>query len=114
MIWKCCLRNRSVEEQYNPVSLKDIEKEVGTIPKFDHSVKWRQRVDRPPRNPLKKVTEAVRPPSLGGARLSKQTSSSSSSSGQALPSKRFKAGHDSDQNMETEADSNEVLSNKSL
>ena len=85
-------KNRKVENQFNVLSLKDIETETGPIPKFDHSVSWVRRQDRPPRNPLRKITEPVCPPSLRGSSISKQTSvSSSSSSGNSLPlSKRKK------------------------
>ena len=108
-------KDKSNEDQYNAVPLKDIENEVGKIPKFDHSLSWKLRVDRPSRSTLKTISEAVRPPSLGGARLQKQTSSSSSaSSGPSLPSKRFKSSHNSDQNMDIEVETIEGLSDKSL
>ena len=55
-------KDRSVDDHYNIVALKDIEKEAGPIPKFDHSVSWNKRQDRPPKNPPKLVTEAVCPP----------------------------------------------------
>ena len=110
-------KDRSVDDQYNIVSLKDIEKEAGSIPKFDHSVIWNRRQDRPPKNPPRLVTEAVSPPSMRGSKPSKQTStSSSSSSGQSLrANKRKKITHQStDNNMETEDKNTEELSDKSL
>ena len=60
-------KDRKVDEQYYTVSLKDIEKETGSIPKFDHSVTWNKRQDRPPKNPPRQVTEPVCPPSLRGS-----------------------------------------------
>ena len=84
-------KDKSVDKHYNIVSLKDIEKEIGSIPKFDHSVIWNRRQDRPPKNPPRQVTEAVCPPSLRGSNLTKQIStSSSSSSGQSLPEQKKK------------------------
>ena len=105
-------KDKKSDEQYYNISLKDIEKETGVIPKFDHSVSWVKRQDRPHRNPPKSVTEAVIPPSLRGSTLSKQLSTSSSS-GPSLPSKRKNTSHRSSSNMETE-DNIEVLSDKSL
>ncbi len=109
-------KNKKVDEQYYIVPLKDIESETGSIPKFDHSVSWVKRQDRPPKNPPKKVSEPVCPPSLRGANISKQTSiSSSSSSGNSLPlSKRKKTTHQSASRMETEENNIEVISDKSL
>ena len=107
-------KDRSNEDHYNLVSLKDIEKVAGVIPKFDHSVSWKKRQDRPPRNPPKQLTEAVCPPSLRGSTLSKQMSMSSSSSGQSLPNKRKKTSHSNVQNMETESTNFEGVSDKSL
>ena len=104
-------KDRNTDEQYNVVDLKDIAKEVGKIPRFDHSVQWKLRVDRPLKTTPKVTTQAVRPPSLGGARMTKQSStSSSSSSGPSQPSKRFKGSND----METDAVETEELSDKSL
>ena len=70
-------KNKKVENQYNIVPLKDIEKEVRSIPRFDHSVTWVKQQDRPQKNPPRKVTEPVVPPSLRGATISKQISISS-------------------------------------
>ena len=47
-------KDKSADDQYYAVSLKDIEKDSGAIPKFDHSVKWTRRVDRPDKNLPKK------------------------------------------------------------
>ena len=107
-------KNRKKDEQYFNIPLKEIEDEVGKMPKFDHSVQWVRRQDRPPKNPPKKVKEVVCPPSLRGSRLEKQlSSSSSSSSGPSLPPKRKKISHQSSSNMETD-ENIEVLSDKSL
>ena len=107
-------KDRNTDDQYIVVALKDIEEEVGKIPKFDHSVSWKLRVDRPNKSTPKATSEAVCPPSLGGARRNKQTiSSSSSSSGQSQPSKRFKSAQNEDHDMETEV-ATEALSDKSL
>ena len=108
-------KNKKVDNQYYLVPLKDIETEVGSIPKFDHSVSWVKRQDRPPKNPPRKVTGPVCHPSLRGASISKQTSISSSSSGNSLPlSKRKKTTHQSVNRMETEENNVEVVSDKSL
>ena len=108
-------KDKKVDEQYYTVSLKDIEKETGNIPNFDHSVSWIKRQDRPPKNPPRLVTEVVCPPSIRGSKPSKQIStSSSSSSGQSLPSKRKKTSHQSTNHMETEDNKTEVSSDKSL
>ena len=108
-------KDKKVDDQYYNVSLKDIEKETGSIPKFDHSVSWTKRQDRPPKNPPRSVTEAVVPPSLRGSKHSKQASiSSSSSSGPTLPPKRKKVSHQSSNQMETDDNNTGVSSNKSL
>ena len=109
-------KDRKVDDHYYAVPLKDIERETGSIPKFDHSVSWSKRQDRPPKNPPRKVTEPVCPPSLRGSNLSKQSSiSSSSSSGNSLPlSKRKKTTHQNANRMETEDTNVEVISDKSL
>ena len=106
---------RNEENQYNTISLKEIEEEGGTIPKFDHSVNWVRRQDRPPKTPVRRVTEPVVPPSLRGSTLSKQVSISSSSSGNSLPlSKRKKTTHKDVNSMETEDCNTEGVSDKSL
>ena len=109
-------KDRKSDEQYYNISLKEIEKETGRIPKFDHSVSWTKRKERPRRNPPKSPNTVVVPPSLRRSSLSKQTStsSSSSSSGPSLPSKRKKTSHGSSTDMETEDNVTEVLSDKSL
>ena len=40
---------KNKDEQYFNVSLKEIEKEAGALPKFDHSISWTKRQDRPPK-----------------------------------------------------------------
>ena len=106
-------KDKSKEDHYNLVALKEIEEEVGKIPKFDHTVSWRRRQDRPPLNPPRCTTETICPPSLKGS--TKHTSTSSSSSGQSIQNKRKKISHPSDDNMEVGAEDNiEVLSDKSL
>ena len=107
-------KNRSTDDHYNIVALKDIEKDTGAIPKFDHAVSWNKRQDRPPKNPPILVTEAVCPPSLRGSNITKHISTSSSSSGQSLPNKRKKLSHQSVENMEVGANNIEILSDKSL
>ena len=46
-------KDKSTEEHYNIVALKDIEENTGKLPKFDHTVLWKRRQDRPPMNPPK-------------------------------------------------------------
>ena len=109
-------KDRKHDDHYYVVPLKEIENEAGPLPKFDHSVTWTKRQDRPPKNAPRKVTEPVCPPSLRGSNPSKQRStSSSSSSGNSLPlSKRKKTSHDKVNQMETEEINIKVISDKSL
>ena len=108
-------KDKKKDEHYYNIPLKEIENEIGKIPKFDHSVPWVRRQDRPPKNPPKLVKEAVCPPSLRGSMPTKQLStSSSSSSGPSLPSKRKKTSHQNTNSIETEDNIVEVLSDKSL
>ena len=70
---------RGTEDQYKILPLAEIE-EHGPIPKFNFSIEWRKRSDRPPRNPPKPVVGKVCPPSMRQNTLSRQRSSSTSMS----------------------------------
>ena len=100
------MKDRSVEDHYNIVDLKEIEHDVGKIPKFDHTIQWKKRQERPPTNPAKRTSEAICPPSLRGA---KSTSSSSASSAQSNKRKKL-----SDENMEVAVEDIASVSDKSL
>ena len=58
------VKDRSKEEGYKPLTLEEIEKKGGQIPKFDHAIKWRRRTDRIVRRKTTPVKEKVCPPSL--------------------------------------------------
>ena len=80
------VKNRALDERYSILPLETIEKD-GLIPKFDHSISWRKRKDKPARQPLKPVKGKVIPPSLLPAGIRRQSSSSSEPSN---PTKRRK------------------------
>ena len=72
-------KKRRSDDTFKVLELKEIE-EIGQIPKFDHSITWKRRSDRPPRNPTKKVEGKICPPSLRQSSLQRQRSSSTSES----------------------------------
>ena len=82
---------RRSDEPFKVLDLKEIEAK-GPIPRFDHSISWKRRSDRPPRNPTKKVEGKICPPSLRQSSLQRQRSSSLSESS----SKRQKTFRDRD------------------
>ena len=84
-------KRRRAEDTFKVMSMKVIE-EKGEIPRFDHSITWKRRSDRPPRNPTKTVEGKVCPPSLRQGSLQRQRSSSNSVSSP----KRQKTRSDSD------------------
>ena len=83
------MKQRRSEEPFKVLELKEIE-EKGPIPMFDHSIIWKRRSDRPPRNPTKKVEGKICPPSIRQGSLLRQRSSSASESS----SKRQKTDRD--------------------
>ena len=106
------MKDRSAEDHYNVVDLKEIENDAGKIPKFDHTIQWKKRHDCPPTNPAKRTSEAICPPSLRGSNSSKSISSSSSSLAQS--NKRKKLSHQSEEIMEVAEDNIASVSDKSL
>ena len=57
------IKNRALEDHYSPLPLSDIEAQ-GQIPKFNHDIAWKKRVDRAPRNAPKVMNNKVVPPSI--------------------------------------------------
>ena len=98
-------KQRRSDEPFKILELKEIESK-GSIPKFDHSISWKRRSDRPPRNPVKRVEGKVCPPSIRQTGSQRQRSSSISES----TSKRQKTDLDPLEVVEVEvvADSREV------
>ena len=96
---------RRSDEPFKILELKVIESR-GAIPKFDHSITWKRRSDRPPRNPVKKVEGKICPPSICQVSSQRQRSSSVSES----TSKRQKMDRDPLEEVEVVvvADSPEV------
>ena len=80
-------KNRRTEDQYTCLPLSEIEKQ-GPIPKFDHTIVWKKRVDRQPRNPVKPVKGKICPPSI--RQTESQRNRSKSPSQLDLPTKRQK------------------------
>ena len=75
---------RRSDEPFKILELKEIEMK-GAIPKFDHSITWKRRSDRPPRNPTKKVEGKICPPSIRQASFQRHRSSSVSESSSKRP-----------------------------
>ena len=82
-------KKRRSDDTFKVLELKEIQ-EKDQIPKFDHSITWKRRLDRPPRNPTKKVEGKICPPLLRQSSLQRQRSSSTSESS----SKRQKTDRD--------------------
>ena len=82
------LKDRSKDEGYSVLDLKVIEVN-GSIPKFNHEVQWRKRIERLPRNSLKTVSGKLIPPSI-----QRSGSSSSGSGSEVQPPKRQRKNKD--------------------
>ena len=70
-------KDRTKEEGYKVLELTEIDK-AGTIPKFQHEIKWRKRSDLPTRWKTSPARGKVCPPSLRQSELQRRRSSSSS------------------------------------
>ena len=77
-------KNRNHDDHYKIIPLEEIEK-LDKIPKFDHSIKWKHRVDKPPKSIVKPVLTKIVPPSIRGTELQRQRSTENSTS---APTKR--------------------------
>ena len=78
-------KDKKTDDNYQILPLNDIEKQ-GKIPKFNHSLVWKKRVDKPPRSKVEPVTTKVRPPSLRQNELLRHRSTDSNSA--AAPAKK--------------------------
>ena len=70
------VKDRNMEGQYKVVPLMEIEK-TEDIPKFDHSIQWRRRQDRPPKMKVKPVLTKIVPPSMKQSEMQRQRSTDS-------------------------------------
>ena len=57
------VKDRRIEDNYRLLPLEEIEK-LGPIPKFDHTIVWKKRMDKPPRRQLIPVTGKIITPSI--------------------------------------------------
>ena len=89
------VKNRNVEDHYRAIPLDEIEK-LESIPKFDHSIKWERRQDRPPKTLVKPVLTRIIPPSIRQTELQRQRSLENSTT---APTKRLKK--DGNEQMQT-------------
>ena len=64
MTLNCGRKIRGSNERYVLTKMEDIENEVD-IPKFDHSVRWRRKDERPPRKSVSPTKTKPQIPSLG-------------------------------------------------
>ena len=93
------MKDRSKDEGYSMVDLKVIETN-GPIPKFNHDVQWRKRIERLPRSSLMSVSGKLTPPSI-------RRSGSNSSGSEVNPTKRQRK--DKEDRMETEEGITELV-----
>ena len=70
------VKNRMEDDRYSILPLDTIEKD-GSIPKFNHSIVWKKRKDKPSRPPLKPVKGKIIPPSMQPASARRHSSTSS-------------------------------------
>ena len=75
-----------MEGQYKVIPLMEIEK-TEDIPKFDHSIQWRKRQDKPPKMKIKPILTKIVPPSMRQTELQRQRSTDSA---EKMSSKRRK------------------------
>ena len=78
-------KDRKTEDNYQILPLDEIEK-LGPIPKFNHTLAWKKRIDKPPRSKVEPVTTRVCPPSLRQNELQRHRSTDSNSA--AAPAKK--------------------------
>ena len=58
------LKTKGTKEQYKQVKLKDFVGDLGTLPPFNHDIKWKKNVDRPYRRKLDYTARKGAPPSM--------------------------------------------------
>ena len=88
------VKDRAKDDGYSQLSLKDLETNE-SIPKFNHEIPWKKRIERGTRNSLKSVSGKLIPPSVQRTSVSR----SSSSGSDFQPTKRHRKNNE--ENMDT-------------
>ena len=92
---KVLTKNRIQEDYYRIIPMEDIER-ISPIPKFNHTITWKKRSDRPAKKQPEPVRNKVCPPSMKQSDLMRQRSIEGSTT--QKPSKRQKQD-DVEENM---------------
>ena len=92
-------KERGSDKAYKKIALEDVT-DVTKLPKFDHGIKWRKRIERPPRRKVEYNMSSVMRPSL---RKTHQLSRSSSHDNMTNGIKRHRGN--SSKQVETEENS---------